>query len=74
MLLAKEQTAELYDLMAHILSRQEREIFCLRLSGFSYREIAERLQISQKSVENALLRARRKLRVVRGGGDSPRKA
>lgn len=70
-LLAKERAEELYHLLTDVLSRQEREIFCLQICGFSYGEIAGRLGISKKSVENALQRARRKLRAVRSGGGSP---
>ena len=36
----------------------------MSVSGFSYDEIAARLQISAKSVDNAIQRARRKLRAV----------
>ena len=62
--LEKEQTSELYAQIADVLSKQEREIFWLSVSGLSYDEIAERLQISAKSVDNAIQRARRKLRAV----------
>ena len=69
--LAKERAEELSHWLTDVLSRQEKEIFCLQLSGFTYAEIAGRLHISLKSVENAIQRARRKLRAVRGGGGSP---
>jgi len=69
LLLAKERVDELYHLLTDVLSRREREIFCLQMSGFSYAEIAHRLGISKKSVENAIQRARRKLRAVRSGLD-----
>ena len=66
--LTKERITELYLEMTDVLSRQEREVFCLSAGGFSYREIAERLHISRKSVDNAIQRGRRKLRAVRGRG------
>ncbi|MCQ2407620.1 MAG: sigma-70 family RNA polymerase sigma factor [Oscillospiraceae bacterium] len=63
--LEKERIAELYERIASVLSRQELEIFHLSVSGLSYEEIAKRLKISIKSVDNAIQRARRKLRSVR---------
>lgn len=62
--LAKEWAVELDALMDHTLSRQEREIFCCALSGMSYEEIAEHIHSPQKSVDNAIQRARRKLRAA----------
>ncbi len=69
--LAKERISELYAMLADVLSRQELEIFSLSVSGFSYREIADRMQISEKSVDNAIQRSRRKLRAVWGRGELP---
>jgi RNA polymerase sporulation-specific sigma factor len=45
-----------------VLSGNERRIFMLYLSGYSYSEVAAMLVIPEKSVDNALQRARRKLR------------
>jgi RNA polymerase sporulation-specific sigma factor len=45
-----------------LLSPFEREVLALSLNGCEYREIAVRLQASLKAVNNALQRARRKLR------------
>jgi RNA polymerase sporulation-specific sigma factor len=66
--LTKERVTELYRELTEVLSRQEMEIICLAAGGFSYREIAGRLHISEKSVDNAVQRGRRKLRAVRGRG------
>lgn len=44
------------------LSVRERTVLRFALSGYPRKEIARRLGISQKSVENSLLRARRKLK------------
>lgn len=60
----KERISELYAKLADVLSKQEREIFWLSVSGLSYEEIAGRLRIPSKSVDNAIQRARRKLRAV----------
>lgn len=62
--LAREWAAELDSLMDQALSRQEREIFCCALSGMSYEEIAAHIKSPQKSVDNAIQRARRKLRAA----------
>lgn len=60
----KERVSELYAKIADVLSQQEREIFWLSVSGLSYEQIAGRLSIPLKSVDNAIQRARRKLRAV----------
>ena len=44
------------------LSQNERTVLYLFLSGLSYREIAERLGKTPKSVDNALQRVRHKLK------------
>jgi RNA polymerase sporulation-specific sigma factor len=62
--LEKELISELYAKLADVLSRQEQEIFWLSVNGFSYADIADRLHISAKSVDNAIQRARRKLRAI----------
>lgn len=61
----KERAEELRMQMRDVLSGREWEILCLLAGGSSYEEIAQRLQISRKSVDNAIQRARRKLRAVR---------
>ena len=63
-LLRKERLQELYREMDHILSRRELEIFKLFLSGLRYEQMAERLHITEKSVDNAMRRVRRKLKSV----------
>lgn len=68
--LERERLSELYGWLRTILSRQEQEIFLLSLSDCSYAEIAQELHISEKSVDNAIQRARRKLRAVRSKTDS----
>ena len=64
--LAQERADELDALMNRTLSRQEREMFCLAISGMSYEEIAAQMQSPKKSVDNAIQRARRKLREAIG--------
>jgi RNA polymerase sporulation-specific sigma factor len=45
-----------------LLSEFENSVFSLYLNGLSYKESAERLSVSEKSVGNALQRVRKKLR------------
>lgn len=46
------------------LTIYERDVVSMYLGGLSYREIAERLGADRKSVDNAMQRARKKLRAV----------
>ena len=62
--LQNERVSELYQRMDSVLSRLEQEIFSQYLSGYSYAEIANSRGISEKSVDNAITRAKRKLRAV----------
>lgn len=54
----------LLKLIQSVLSDTERKVMLLYLSGFDYNYIASKLNSSQKSVDNALQRARRKLKAV----------
>ncbi|MBQ8921919.1 MAG: sigma-70 family RNA polymerase sigma factor [Oscillospiraceae bacterium] len=67
--LNKERVSELYQALKDVLSKQEMDVLSEAACGYSYREIADRLQISEKSVDNAMQRARRKLRAVRSNAD-----
>jgi len=57
-----ELIGRLYHLMENELSETERRALLLRLSGNSVKEIARSMNISEKSAENAILRARTKLK------------
>lgn len=48
-----------------LLSSLEKEALGLYLKGFSYEEMAKKLQCPEKSVDNAMQRVRRKLRQVK---------
>lgn len=61
-LLYKELLSELKKSVGSVLSAAERQSFILYMQGMSYRGIAEKLGISEKAVDNAIQRARRKLR------------
>ena len=68
---SKRQSAslELRELMKNapsLLSKRESTVFSMYVSGFSYADIAQKLMISEKSVDNALFRAKKKLRINYG--------
>lgn len=62
LLLDKEFARETRRQIRSALSDLEYEIFEMYISGFSYAEIASRIGKSQKSVDNALCRIKKKLR------------
>jgi len=59
--LARESEREFYSTFSRCLSEFESQILSLYLEGLSYREIAERTGRTEKSVDNAVQRIRRKL-------------
>ncbi len=59
-MIGEEQFRERMSALWGELSDLEGEILRLYLEGFSYREIADRIQRSSKSVDNAVQRIRRK--------------
>ena len=61
LVLARESKEELYAAFSRCLSRFEIKVLDLYLEGLSYKEIAERLCKSAKSVDNAVQRIRQKL-------------
>lgn len=61
-LLEKESIHRLWNNINTLLSPLERKVLCLYLQGESYKAIANILQVKVKTVENALLRVRQKLR------------
>lgn len=58
----KEFFSELWYVVDNILSETERKIFSFYIQGMSYRKIAEKFDLSEKAVDNAMQRARRKIR------------
>ncbi len=56
-----EANEEMHTLLEKKLSKLEREVMYKRLLGLSYREISSHLEISEKAVDNALQRIKRKL-------------
>jgi len=60
-ILAKERADEFYGIFAKCLSKLEANVLGLYLDGFSYREMAERVHKSPKSIDNTVQRIRQKL-------------
>lgn len=61
LLVRQEELLQLRERLRAGLSPLEYHVLMAHLSGYSYREIAKRLDISEKSVDNARQRLRRKL-------------
>ena len=62
LIILKEQNSEMMKQVEQLLSEREREVFYLYLSAYSYSQIAEKLGITAKAVDNAITRAKSKLR------------
>ena len=62
--IADEEYAALLQKIHQELSRLERDVLALYLKGYDYVAVAKRLDTTPKSVDNALQRARRKLKPV----------
>ena len=60
-LMDKEQLRQVLKRLRALLSAREYEVLMLFASGLSYSNISKKLNISEKSVDNALQRARRKV-------------
>ena len=60
--IAGDELSRMKRTLFHRLSETERDVITLYLAGHSYDEIAARLGLSAKSVDNALQRVRKKLR------------
>lgn len=60
--IAAEGVRKIKDIIDHKLTGLERNVVLLYLSGYGYHEIARQLQVNDKTVDNALMRVRRKLR------------
>ncbi|MCR4780877.1 MAG: sigma-70 family RNA polymerase sigma factor [Ruminiclostridium sp.] len=61
-LISKEDDTAVTEKMLTLLSKKEYNVFRLHLDGYSYRQIAEKLGIPPKSADNALSRAKKKLK------------
>ncbi|MDO4804423.1 MAG: sigma-70 family RNA polymerase sigma factor [Lachnospiraceae bacterium] len=66
-LLDLEVADETYDRIFEALSGMEKRVFNLQLCGYDYREIADILGKTPKSIDNAIQRIRRKTKEQTGG-------
>lgn len=62
--LEKEGLSELFNTINSALSDMEWRVFQMYLSGMTYNQIALKLGVSAKNVDNAMQRVRRKLKAV----------
>lgn len=63
-IIERERADELSSMVSNALSKREQQVFGLYLGGLGYGEIADRLGTDSKSVSNAMVRVRTKLREV----------
>lgn len=63
--LAAERVEELKQSVLDVLSAKEKEVFLNYLKGMTYREIAQKMRCDEKSVDNAIVRIRKKAAGVR---------
>ena len=61
LLMCREHLKMVFDKLKNVLSKTEFEVVMLYGNGLGYKEIAKKLSISEKSADNALQRARRKI-------------
>ncbi len=61
LMIVREHLEKVLDRVQTKLSKLEKQVLFLYLDGLSYKKIASQLQISEKSVSNALCRIRSKL-------------
>lgn len=60
-ILEKEKVKEIFDAIKSSLSILEYKVLLLYLKGFNYNEISQSMNISKKSIDNALTRIKNKL-------------
>ena len=60
--LSKEKLSEFYEKLRRVLSNKEYDVLKAHILGLSYSQIAKKLNITEKSVDNALCRIKQKLK------------
>lgn len=65
LLIFNEEIDAIISFVNNNLSKTEKKVFRLNLLGLSYNEIAEILDCTEKSVDNALQRIRKKIRSIK---------
>jgi RNA polymerase sporulation-specific sigma factor len=59
-----EEKEELFSKIDKVLSNSERDVFNLRLQGFTYKEISQLLNITEKSVDGSMRRIKMKIKNI----------
>ena len=59
--LERENVKEIFQVIKESLSELEQKVLVLYLKGYNYNEISEKMNISKKSIDNALSRIKNKL-------------
>ncbi len=62
MMIARERSADFMKKVENSISNMEAQVLDLYLEGLSYADISEKLEITEKAVDNALQRIRTKIR------------
>ena len=62
LVITKENDSEIVEMLLSHLTEKEYNALRLYIDGYSYKQIAEKMDITPKSADNALSRARKKLR------------
>ncbi len=60
--IVKEQDGELYEKLSDILTKREMAVLDMYLRHYTYQQIADELSVNEKSVDNALHRAKSKIK------------
>lgn len=61
LVISKENVRNINEKIKTVLSQQERKVIMLRLLGYSYKDIADKLSIKTKNVDNCVQSIKRKL-------------
>ena len=70
LLIDREEAQKRYQILLQLLSTYEQSVLRCFLRGMSYREIAETTDKSEKAVDNAIQRIRRKIQTLSQGDSS----
>ena len=62
--LEMEEQEELFDKISKVLTKQEKDVFDLRIQGFTYKEISSLLGITSKSVDGCIGRIKSKINSI----------
>lgn len=64
LIVEREKFKNFQNQIKQLLSKYERTVFILFINGLTYKEISEKLQCTEKSIDNALYRIRKKCTIL----------